>query len=85
MKKVQLGEIRWTKIESNYDLSNWKKGGGPSNKISDIDLEVEVETNLTDQEFSELKEMSEKLCPIYQVITGSGVKVNSVWRLKKLN
>lgn len=84
MKKLQLGQIKWTKIESNYDLNNWRTGGGPTNKISDINLEVEVEANLSEEAFNEIKEMTEKLCPIYQVITGSGVKVNANWKLKKI-
>lgn len=40
-KRIKLGEVRWTKIESNYDLSNLQKGG-PTNRIGDITLEVEV-------------------------------------------
>lgn len=47
-KKIKLGEIKWTKIDSNYDLSNLQKGG-PSNRIGDISLEVEIEAKLTEK------------------------------------
>lgn len=84
-KNIKLGNITWSRIESNYDLGNWMTGGGKNNKISDIFLDVELEANLTEAEFEKVKEMVENLCPIYQVITGGGVKVNSNWKLKKIN
>jgi hypothetical protein len=39
---VKLGSIAFTRIESNYDLSHWAKGGGKDNKLNDIILEAEV-------------------------------------------
>jgi uncharacterized OsmC-like protein len=55
MKKIQLGQIKWTKIESSYNLGNWKTGGGPTNKINDINLSVEVEANLSEEAFQQVK------------------------------
>jgi uncharacterized OsmC-like protein len=81
---TKLGTITFTRIESNYDLSHWAKGGGKDNKINDVFLEAEVETNITDEQLEKLKEQTELFCPVYQIISGSGVKVHSTWKNKKL-
>ena len=72
-------------IESNYDLGHWMSGGGKNNKISDIYLDVEVEANVDQPEFEKIQTMTENLCPVYQVVTGSGIKVTSNWKLKKID
>jgi uncharacterized OsmC-like protein len=72
-------------IESNYDLGHWMSGGGKNNKISDIYLDAEIEANLDLAEFEKVKTMTENLCPVYQVVTGSGIKVTSNWKLKKID
>jgi uncharacterized OsmC-like protein len=61
------------------------KHGGKDNKISDVYLDAEIEANLTESELEKIKEETENFCPIYQVVTGSGVKVNSTWKLKKIS
>jgi uncharacterized OsmC-like protein len=81
---MKFGNIVFSKIESNYDLSHWAKGGGKDNKINDIVMEAELETNISAQELEKLKEQVQKFCPVYQMITGSGVKVSSTWKHKQL-
>ena len=60
-------------------------GGGPDNLINDITLEGEIETNLYQKDFDEMKEAVEKLCPVYQMVTGCGIKINSNWKIKHLD
>lgn len=47
-KKIKLGTITWNKIESGYDLQHWVNGGGKDNKINDVFLDAEVETNISE-------------------------------------
>jgi hypothetical protein len=47
---IKFGNIAFTKIESSYDLDHWNNGGGKDNKISEITLEAELETNATPAE-----------------------------------
>lgn len=46
---AKLGRISFSRIESSYDLSHWAKGGGKDNKINDVFIEAEVESNVTDE------------------------------------
>jgi uncharacterized OsmC-like protein len=81
---MKLGSINFTSIESGYDLSNWFSGGGKGNQINDIHLEVEIETNISYPELEVIKQKAQDLCPVYQMITGSGVKVHSNWKIKHI-
>ena len=60
-------------------------GGGKNNKISDVYLDAEIETNLDQAEFDKVKAITENLCPIFQMVMSSGVKVNSNWKMKKID
>ena len=46
-KKVEVGKVHWTRIESSYDLNHWNTNGGPSNKMGEVFLEAEVETSMS--------------------------------------
>jgi uncharacterized OsmC-like protein len=83
-KGYKLGAMKWTKIESSYDLSHWLKDGGPENRINDIYLEADIETDLTPEQLVEVKTNVENWCPIYQMVIASGIKIHSKWNLKPL-
>ena len=84
-KGFKLGTITWTRIESTYDLSHMMSGGGPDNLIGEVFLDGEIETNLFQKDLDDMKETVEKLCPVYQMVTGCGIKVNSNWKIKHLD
>lgn len=81
---MKLGSINFTSIESEYDLKHWFNGGGKGNQIGDIHMEVEIETNISYSELEVMKQKVQDLCPVYQMITGSGVKVHSNWKIKQM-
>jgi uncharacterized OsmC-like protein len=83
-KNFKLGQITWTRIESNYDFANWRIEAGPNNKIEEIFTEVEIETELDEAALAEMKELTEILCPVYQMIKASGIKIHSQWKGKPL-
>ncbi len=53
---MKFGNISFSRIESNYDFSHWARGGGKDNKINDIYLEAELETNISPEELEKLRE-----------------------------
>lgn len=56
------------------------KLGGKENKIDDIVLEAEFDTNGTQAELDELQKKVHQSCPMYNIITSAGIKVNSTWK-----
>ena len=54
--------------------------GGKDNKITEIFVEAEVETTGTQAQLEELHKKIELSCPVYQIISGSGVKITSNWK-----
>lgn len=43
-----------------------------------------MEANIEEADLVKMKEQVENLCPVYQMIKGSGVKIHSKWRLRQL-
>ena len=41
---LKINSIKFTKVESSYDLSNYMKGGNAS-KLNDVTIDAEIETN----------------------------------------
>lgn len=80
----KLGSMKWTKIESGYDLHHWLRDGGPENRINDIYLEADIETTLAPEKLEETRKTVENLCPIYQMVVASGIKIHSKWNLVPL-
>lgn len=80
---VKLGNIAFSKIQRNYDFDALLNLSGRTNKLSDITLEAEIESNTSDEQLQKLKEKTERICPVYKVISGSGIRINTIWRNKK--
>ncbi|ODV70569.1 hypothetical protein HYPBUDRAFT_165084 [Hyphopichia burtonii NRRL Y-1933] len=57
----------------------------PGFKIDTLKVVYEVETNATDEQFDQLRELTEELCPIAQVfINSKGLQFDSIWVKKPL-
>jgi uncharacterized OsmC-like protein len=80
---VKVGNISFSKIQRNYDFDALLNLSGRTNKLSNITLEAEIETNTSDEQLQMLKEKTERICPVYRVISGSGVRINTIWRNKE--
>lgn len=77
--KFKVSKINFKKMESQYNLEKFM-AGGKENKIDDIVLEAEFETNGTQADLDALKEKVHKHCPVYNLITSAGVNIKSTWR-----
>ncbi len=78
-EKIKIHSIKFTKVESSLDIANYMKGGRDS-KLNDITIEAEVETNVDQQKLDELHLKVVNSCPVYQMISGSGVKIINNWK-----
>lgn len=77
-EKLQIHSTKFTKVESSYDLANYLKGG-KENKLSEINIEAEFETSGTQAELDAIHKKVENSCPVFQMLTNSGVKINNKW------
>lgn len=74
-----MKDIKFNRIEGSYDLSNFKKGG-KDNKLEEVIIEAEFQTTGTQEELDLLHKKVEMACPVYQMITNSGVRVTNTWK-----
>ena len=54
--------------------------GGKDNKINEVFLEAEIETTGTQEDLDNLHKKVVMACPVYQMVSGSGVKINNNWK-----
>lgn len=66
-------------MESSYDLAKYLKGG-ETNKLNEVTIDAEIETDGTQEQLDALHKKVENSCPVYQMIKGSGVKVTNNWK-----
>ena len=71
--------INFTRMETDYDLNLFLKGG-ETNKLTHIYIDADVETNGTQEQLNEFKLKTLHHCPVYQMISGSGVKIEDNWK-----
>lgn len=53
--------------------------GGPQDKIENVTINAEVDTNVSQEELDKWLEKAENCCPVYQMFTLAGVKISSKW------
>lgn len=70
--------MKFTKVESSYDLGNYLKGGS-DNKLGDISIEAEFETNGSQEDLDEIHKKVENSCPVFQMLSTAGVKIKNKW------
>ena len=82
LKKIGKADIQ-TDSSLSLVLKDPKKY--PGFKIDTLKVVYEVETNATDEQFDQLRELTEELCPIAQVfINSKGLQFDSIWVKKPL-
>ena len=73
-----IKSVKFTRVESGYDTFHFVEGG-KDNKINEIIIEAEIQSNGTQEQLDEVEKRVENCCPVYQMITGSGVKITNNW------
>lgn len=77
-ENFHLANVKFTKIESVYDTSRFLKGG-PSNKIDEIFIDLEIESSNSQEEVDRIHQKTILCCPVYQMLTAAGIKITQNW------
>jgi len=78
-ENLKIHSIKFTKVESSYDLANYMKGGNES-KLNDVTIDAEIETSGTQDQLDAIYKKVSNSCPVYQMLKGSGVKITNNWK-----
>jgi len=78
-ESFKVNSINFTRLESSYNLENFKKGG-KGNQMEDIILEADFDTNGTQEQLDALQAKVHHHCPMYCTLTAAGIKIHSTWR-----
>lgn len=70
--------MKFTKVESSYDTVNYLKGGS-DNRLSEISIEAEFETSGSQEDLDAVHKKVENSCPVFQMLSASGVKISNKW------
>lgn len=54
--------------------------GGPESKIEDVFIEIEVDTNVSQEELDQWVTKALNSCPVFQMLTLAGVTIDSKWK-----
>lgn len=76
---LKINKVKFTKIESGLNIEKFMKGG-PEDKIEDISIEAEIDTNVSQEELDQWVKKALHSCPVYQMLTLAGVKIDSKWK-----
>jgi len=82
-KNIELGEFN-IDLKADLDNSVLVYGAEGNANFTSIDLEVEVESKLSEEEFTEFVSEVERRCPLTQLYVRSGVNVRNNWTNKPL-
>lgn len=75
---IELGQWHIS-LEARFDSSVLVSGAAGVSNFRDVDLTIDVETNLSGRDFAEFTAEVERRCPVTQLFRGSGVTLNSKW------
>ncbi|MFC9835168.1 OsmC family protein [Rhodococcus sp. NPDC127530] len=78
-RRIKLGEMH-TEIETSFDNSILVFGVAGTSKFDTLDIDITVDTSLSNAELEELGREVERRCPIIQLFVASGVRVRSSWK-----
>ena len=82
-KNIELGEFN-IDLKASLDNSVLVYGAEGNANFTSIDLEVEVESKLSEEDFIEFVSEVERRCPLTQLYVRSGVNVRNNWTNKPL-
>lgn len=54
--------------------------GGSDNHLSEVHIDVDVESDGTQEDLDKIHKKVENSCPVYQMLKTSGVKINNNWK-----
>ena len=83
-QNIELGEFD-IKLKAELDNSVLVYGSEGNANFTSIDLDVEIETRLSDSEFEDFVDEVARRCPLTQLYVRSGVSVTNEWKNKPLN
>ena len=75
-KKVNIGKINFPKVEAFYDVRGFT-GQEANNKFNEINIRMEVESEVEQGKLEEMLSEMKKQCPVYWMISHSGVVINT--------
>eukprot|EP00827_Trimyema_finlayi_P006971 TRINITY_DN8_c0_g1_i2.p2 TRINITY_DN8_c0_g1~~TRINITY_DN8_c0_g1_i2.p2 ORF type:complete len:189 (-),score=70.80 TRINITY_DN8_c0_g1_i2:177-743(-) len=78
-KKAKLHKLEFVKAEGVYDLAGLRGKNKKTNKFSKINMEINVETSLSDKDFEVAKKELKKRCPVVNMVESSGVPFFEKW------
>ena len=81
--KININKVVYKNVEGIIDTRPYfGKSDSKGNKFSKIKMEVEFETEASQEELDELKLSVGKRCPIHNMLHLAGVEIEGIWKKK---
>lgn len=82
-QKVKFGTINYKRAEAFYDTKGFF-GLDPNNKFSKVELDIEIETDGSEEKMNEILRLAKGRCPVYNMLHLAGVEIISNVTFKKI-